>query len=166
MGEYQHLEHEFAPEYHIDSKILILGSFPSAKSRELSFYYGHPQNRFWKVLAAVLKEKVPQTIIEKKAFLKKHQIAIWDVIQSCDIVGSSDSSIKNVEVANLSTIMNSCKIKQIYVNGRTAEKLYRKYSEKLTNQKAIALPSTSPANASFSLERLVQEWQVIKDHLK
>lgn len=166
MGEYKHLEHEFAPEYHVDSKILILGSFPSVKSRELSFYYGHPQNRFWKVIASVLEQEVPYSISEKKLLLQKNQIAIWDVIQSCDIIGSSDSSIKNVEVTQLSMITSSCKIEQIYVNGKTAEKLYRKYSEKLTGQKAIALPSTSPANASFSLERLVQEWQVIKKYLK
>ena len=166
MGEYQHLEHEFAPVYHTDSKILILGSFPSVKSREVSFYYGHPQNRFWKVIASVLGQEVPQTIIEKKELLQKHQIAIWDVIQSCDIIGSSDSSIKNVEVTQLSVITSSSKIEQIYVNGKTADKLYRKYSETVTGLKAIALPSTSPANASYSLERVIQEWQIIKEYVK
>lgn len=164
-GEYQHLEHEFAPEYHEDSKILILGSFPSVKSRELSFYYGHPQNRFWKVIATVVQEAIPQTLDDKKSLLQNHHIALWDVIQSCDIIGSSDSSIKNVEVTNLSLILNSCNIKQIYVNGKTAEKLYHRYSEKITKRKAIPLPSTSPANATFSLQRLVKEWEIIREFL-
>lgn len=166
MGEYQHLEHEFSPEYHKDSKILILGSFPSVKSRELSFYYGHPQNRFWKVIASVLRQEVPITISDKKELLRNHQIALWDVIQSCDIIGSSDSSIKNVEVTQLSVILNACKIVQIFVNGKTAEKLYRKYSEELTGQKAIVLPSTSPANANYSLERLKHEWEILKQFVK
>jgi hypoxanthine-DNA glycosylase len=165
MGEYQHLEHGFAPEFHTDSRILILGSFPSVKSREVSFYYGHPQNRFWKVIAKVVGEAVPQTILDKKDLLRRHQIALWDVIERCDIIGSSDSSIKNVEVTNLSLIINSCQIQQIYVNGKLAEKLYHRYSETMTQKKAIALPSTSPANASFSLDQLVEKWEIMLSEL-
>jgi hypoxanthine-DNA glycosylase len=166
MGEYQHLEHEFAPVFHEDSKILILGSFPSVKSREVSFYYGHTQNRFWKVIAQVVGADVPLTIPDKKELLRRNHIALWDVIQSCDIIGSSDSSIKNVEVTDLSLIIKTCNLQQIFVNGKTAEKLYHQYSEKLTNMKAVALPSTSPANAGYSIERLVGEWEIIREYIK
>lgn len=165
MSEYQRLEHGFGPVYHKDSKILVLGSFPSVKSREVSFFYGHPQNRFWKVIAQVFHEEVPETIDSKKQLLQKHKIALWDVIQSCDIIGSSDSSIKNVVVTNLSEIIESCMILQVFVNGKTADGLYHRYSEQQTGIKAIALPSTSPANAGFSLERLVMEWKIIREYV-
>lgn len=146
--------HNIPPVFDKNSRILILGSFPSVKSRETEFFYGHPQNRFWKVLAAVMNEAVPQTIDEKKSFLLRNNIAVWDVIQSCDIQGSSDSSIKNVVPNDISKITSSADIKQIYTNGGTAHKLYEKYIGK----NAIKLPSTSPANAAYSIERLVEEW--------
>ncbi|MBO5371852.1 MAG: DNA-deoxyinosine glycosylase [Lachnospiraceae bacterium] len=153
--------HEFGPVYDENSKILILGSFPSVKSREVQFYYGHPQNRFWKLLGCLYKETVPVDILGKKDFLKKYGIALWDVIESCDIIGSSDSSIKNVVPNNPMDFLAQTKIERIFTNGKTAEKLYHKYVEPMTGIKAIGLPSTSPANAAFSLERLKESWKVI-----
>ena len=166
MAEHQRLEHGVEPVFDRDSRILILGSFPSVKSRETSFFYGHPQNRFWRVLAQVLGEEVPQSIDDKKRLLLRNQIALWDVIQKCDIIGSSDSSIKNVEATNLTMILGVCKIQQIFVNGKTAQKLYHRFSEPVTGLEAIALPSTSPANAGFSMEHLVKEWKIIREYLK
>ena len=158
MGEYSHISHTFMPVYDESSKVLILGSFPSVKSREQGFYYGHPQNRFWKVLAAVCGCEVPKTIEEKKAMLLANHIAIWDVIDSCDIIGSSDSSIKNVVPADIAGLLSKTQIDRIFVNGKTAGNLYKKFSEKSTGIPAVVLPSTSPANAAFSLEKLVDEW--------
>lgn len=152
----------FSPLYNKDSKILILGSFPSVKSREQMFYYGHPQNRFWKVISSVFECKEPESVEEKKQLLFENGIALWDVIASCDITGSSDSSIKNVKVNDLSTILKEADIRQIFVNGRTAEKYFKKYIKSQTNQDAICLPSTSPANAAWSVERLVEKWEVLK----
>ena len=163
MQEYQHISHTFDPVYNEESQILILGSFPSVKSRENNFYYGHPQNRFWKVLAAVFDVEVPQTIDEKKEFLLGHHIAIWDVIESCSILGSSDISIKDVVVNDFSKILKTTKIETIYVNGAKAYELYHKYAEKQTGIKAVKLPSTSPANAAWNVERLVGTWFQIKD---
>ena len=151
-------EHPIEPVYDKYSKILILGSFPSVKSREEGFFYGHSQNRFWRVLSAVCKADTPVTIQEKKQFLLDNHIAVWDVIKSCDIVGSSDSSIKNVVPNDLNIILGSADIKQIYVNGKKAEELYKKYIEPKIKREAICLPSTSPANAMWKLERLVEEW--------
>lgn len=158
MQEYQHISHEFGPVYDDRSEILILGSFPSVKSREVQFYYGHPQNRFWKVLSYILKIEVPQTIEEKKSMLLENHIALWDVIESCSIVGSSDTSIKDVVVNDFSEILACSQIKKIYVNGTKAYDLYHKYAEKQTGIKAIKLPSTSPANAAWKLERLCEVW--------
>ncbi len=154
-----HIIHPIPPLYDKDSNILILGSFPSVKSREQQFFYGHPQNRFWKVMAGVFEDRVPDTIPEKKEFLKKHHIALWDVIASCDIKGSSDSSIENVKPNNLSAILKEAKIQKIIVNGKTAEKYYKKYIEPGIGIKAVCLPSTSPANAAWNLERLTREWR-------
>lgn len=155
------IRHPIEPVYDADSKILILGSFPSVKSRESGFFYGHPQNRFWRVLAAVTGQEAPQTIEEKKDFLLKNHIAVWDVIQSCTITGSSDSSIKDVVANDLTQILDSTEIGQIYVNGRKAEQLYQKYIYPKTGIKAVCLPSTSPANAAWNLERLVDVWRKI-----
>ena len=162
---YQHVEHTFEPVYDEHSEILILGTFPSVKSRENNFYYGHPPNRFWKLIAGLTKEPVPETIEEKKALLLKHHIAIWDVVQSCDIIGSSDSSISNVTPTDLSKVLSTAPIRQIYANGATAAKLYHKYQEKITGRDIITLPSTSPANAAFSMERLAENWNCIFVHL-
>ena len=123
------------------------------------FFYGHPQNRYWKVIAAVFEDEVPVSIPEKKAFLTKHHIAMWDVIGSCDIKGSSDSSIENVVANDLSEILKTAKIKKIFVNGKTAEKYYKKYTLPKTGIEAVCLPSTSPANAGWSYERLVNTWR-------
>ena len=150
--------HPFPPLFDQDSKILILGSFPSVKSREQMFFYGHPQNRFWKVMAAVFGETVPVTIEEKKSLLSKHHIALWDVIASCEIEGSSDASISHVQPNDLSSILSEADIKKIIVNGRTAEKYYRKYIEPRIDREAICLPSTSPANAAWTLDRLTAAW--------
>lgn len=157
--------HPIKPLYDNNSEILILGSFPSVKSREQMFFYGHPQNRFWKVTAAVLGDEVPQTIEEKKVFLLKNRVALWDVIASCEISGSSDSSIKNVTPNNLSQIIDKGKIKRIFVNGKTAEKYYNKYTRDKIGMEAVCLPSTSPANAAWNMEKLIKAWSVIADRL-
>ncbi len=159
--EYRHLEHAFDPVFDDKSEILILGSFPSVKSREISFYYGHPQNRFWAVLEAVYNQGAGDTIEEKTAFLHKNRIAVWDVIQSCDIMGSSDSSIKNVTPTDLSVVLGKCKIKRIFVNGKTAKQLYDRLIKPRIKRESAVLPSTSPANAAYSLEELIKAWGVI-----
>lgn len=150
--------HTFEPIYDEKSTILILGSFPSVKSREISFYYGHPQNRFWKIM-----EKIYQTsfhsIEEKKQFLHEHHIALWDVIQSCEIQGSSDASITNIEVNDIASLLQKTNIQKILVNGKKAEELYQKYLYPKTHIPSISLPSTSPANATYSLERLIDIWE-------
>lgn len=158
-GMKEYITHPIQPFYDEESRILILGSFPSVKSREQMFFYGHPQNRFWKVVAKVFDDDAPTNVPEKKLFLKKHNIALWDVIGSCDIEGSSDSSIENVKANDISLILDSAKIDRVFVNGKTAEKYYRKYIEPQTGIKAICLPSTSPANAAWNLERLVRTWR-------
>ena len=156
------IDHPFLPLYNKDSKILILGSFPSVKSREQMFFYGHPQNRFWKVISSVLECEEPETIEEKKKLLFENGIALWDVIASCEITGSSDSSIRDVKVNDLSKILKEADIRQIYVNGKTAEKYFKKYIKPQIKRDAICLPSTSPANAAWTVERLVEKWKVIK----
>lgn len=156
------VQHPFPPLYDSRSEILILGSFPSVKSRELRFFYGHPQNRFWRVTAAVFGCEVPQTIEEKRAFLLSHHVALWDVIASCEITGSSDSSIRNVQPNDLMPILAAANIRQIYVNGGTAAKYYDKYQKPVLLREAVRLPSTSPANAAWSLARLIVAWQVIR----
>jgi len=156
------IQHPIDPVYDQNSRILILGSFPSVKSRESEFFYGHPQNRFWWVLAAVFDQNTPQTVEEKTAFLLHNRIALWDVIGSCEISGSSDSSIKNVTVNDISGILKAADIQQIYVNGKTAEKYYNRYLRIRIGRDAICLPSTSPANASFGLGRLIDAWKCIR----
>lgn len=153
-----HVIHPFPPLYDNESKILILGSLPSVKSREQMFFYGHPQNRFWKVLASILDEKLPNNIEEKSNMLHKHHIALWDAIYSCDIIGSSDSSIKNVTPTNLTPIIENSNITKIFCNGATSGKYYKKYQSVTLNIPAEVLPSTSPANAAYSLEKLISIW--------
>lgn len=150
--------HNIEPVFDNNSKILILGSFPSVKSREQQFFYAHPQNRFWKVISSITEEALPQTIEEKKALLLKHNIAVWDVIKFCDITGSGDISITNVVPNDIYKILNCANIKTIYANGDKAYKLFKKYYKELEITK---LPSTSPANAQYSLERLIEEWKVM-----
>ena len=160
--DYQHLVHPFAPVYDENSEILILGTFPSVKSRQTDFYYGHPQNRFWRVLARLTGEEIPQSIEEKRRLLLRHGIALWDVLWSCDIRGSSDSSIRNAEPTDIRRILETAKIKSIYANGGKAAQLYRKYQQPQLGIPIIMLPSTSPANASWSLDRLCAQWMVIR----
>jgi len=150
--------HPIAPVYDENSKILILGSFPSVKSRKYGFFYGHPQNRFWKVLASVYGENAPESIDEKKAFLLKNGVAVWDVIHSCEITGSADSSIKNAVPNDIMKIINKSNIKRIFTNGKKADELYNKYLFEKTQIPAICLPSTSPANAAWTFDRLKDEW--------
>ena len=159
------IKHPFEPLYNENSKILILGSFPSVKSREQMFFYGHPQNRFWRVTAKVLDERVPADIEKKRDFLLSNNIALWDVIASCDIEGSADSTIKNVIANDLTPILDSADIRGIFVNGKTAYRYFKKYTEPAIGRGAVCLPSTSPANAAWSVERLVGEWSVIKTFL-
>ena len=150
--------HPFPPLYDRNSRILILGSFPSVKSREQMFFYGHPQNRFWKVMAAVLQCELPQSISEKREMLLSHGIALWDSIGQCDISGSSDASIENVVPNDLSPIFAAAEIRQVFCNGKKSQEMYAKYCEPHSGKTAICLPSTSPANAAWSLERLTRAW--------
>ena len=166
MQEFKNITHTFEPFFNENSKILILGTFPSVKSRENHFYYGHPQNRFWKTLAGVLGVPVPDTIDEKKAFLLSHRIALWDVIASCSIEGSSDSSIRDVVPNDLSVILSTADIRAIFCNGKTSWNYYRKYQEAVTGIPAVSLPSTSPANAAWSLEKLKGAWNVILPYIR
>ena len=160
-NESKKIIHPIPPLFWDNSKVLILGSFPSVKSRENNFYYGHPQNRFWKVLACLFDQPVPNTVEEKKAFLYRNHIAIWDVIESCDIIGSSDSSIKNVVVTDIRSLLDKTEIKAVFANGNLAKKLYDQYAFPLTGIEAVKLPSTSPANAQYSLEKLTKNWEII-----
>ena len=157
MNKYRHVEHTFGPVYDSQSRILILGSFPSVKSREINFYYGHRNNRFWKILGMLFNEEIE----DKKSFLLKHHIALFDVIESCDIIGSSDASIQNVKPNDLSIILNNSKVEKIFLNGAKAYELYKKYDEAKYAIEAFKLPSTSPANAAYSLDDLYKEWKII-----
>lgn len=163
MSDTQRIVHPIPPLFDKDCTKLILGSFPSVKSREAQFFYGHPQNRFWKLLAELFSEEVPQTVEEKSALVLRHHIAMWDTIHSCTITGSSDSSIKDVVPNDLSVILDNSRVTQIFANGTASYKLYQKYIYPVTGIQAIKLPSTSPANAAFSLERLKQSWFVITE---
>lgn len=162
MGEI--FTHTFEPIFDKNSEILVLGSFPSVKSRENNFYYAHPQNRFWRVVASVYSCPVPKTVEEKKNMLLSNKIAVWDVIKSCEITGSADSTIKSVIPNDLSEILSVADIKKIYANGKTAQSLYNKYIKKNTGFDIISLPSTSPANAAYSLEKLIKEWKIINEY--
>ena len=161
MKEYTHVTHPFDSIFDRSSEILILGSFPSVKSREVNFYYGHKNNRFWKVMEELYHWEELDSIEKKKDFLLQKHIAIWDVIESCDIVGSSDSSIKNVVPADLSLVINNSRIERIYCNGKTAGRLFMKYQQ--ADIACTVLPSTSSANAAYSLEDLIREWSVLLD---
>ena len=157
----QRIEHPIPPTFDENSTILILGSFPSVKTREYGYFYGHPQNRFWRVMAALYGEEVPEGREQRRAFLLRNGVAAWDVIASCTIVGSSDSSIRDVAVNDLRPILAGSRVDRIFVNGKTAEKMYRRYTEPLLGITAVCLPSTSPANAAYSLERLIGEWRAL-----
>ena len=158
----EHIVHGFAPVFDNNSRILILGSLPSVRSRETGFYYGHPQNRFWKVIAAVTGEAVPETIPQKKEMLLRNGIAVWDVIAECDISGSSDASIRNAVPTDIVSLLPETSIEAVFTNGAAASRIYRKYQLPLTGITDTPLPSTSPANAAWKLDRLIEEWQIIR----
>lgn len=156
--EYQHLSHGFEPVFDERSRTLVLGSFPSVLSRKNDFYYGNPSNRFWHLIATIAGTEEPATIEEKKSLLLEHGVALWDVIQECDIKGSSDASIKNVVPVDIRRIFDTAPIERVICNGACAGRLYKKYLQYLTDLEAIVLPSTSPANASWSFRRLCDRW--------
>ncbi len=190
VSDYQHISHGFEPVFDGRSRVLVLGSFPSVLSRENAFYYGNPQNRFWRVIAACMGEPTPpnegeplqgdgcaaflgeepllageahpatleESIEAKRALLLRHGIALWDVIESCDIKGSSDASIKNVVPARIERVVSAAPVRAVVCNGGTAGRLYKRYLQKRVGIEAVVLPSTSPANAAWSLERLVARW--------
>ena len=164
MTKHQTVTHPFRPLFQTDSKILILGSFPSIKTREYGFFYGHPRNRFWPLLERIFGVKLSTDIEERRAFLLQHHLAIYDVIYRCDIIGSGDASIQNVIPSDLSPILKEADIRQIFCNGGTAYRYYQKYQEQKTGVNAIQLPSTSPANARFSMDDLYHQWKIIKAH--
>ena len=155
--------HPIPPLFNENSKTLILGSFPSVKSRESAFFYGYKQNRFWQVVASVLGEKTPNSIEEKKKLILGNNLALWDVIGKCEIEGSADSTIKNVTANDLTIILNNAPIDRIFVKGKTALKYYDKFILPSINRPAILLPSTSPATAVYTLEKLINEWKIIKN---
>ncbi|CZE47114.1 DNA-deoxyinosine glycosylase [Campylobacter geochelonis] len=153
--------HTIKPFFNKDSQILILGSFPSVKSREQNFYYAHPQNRFWRVLSAVFSQNLPNSVEEKKLFLTRHKIALFDSIQSCEIAGSSDASIQKVAPNDIKSLIKQTNITRIYTNGKKSAKIYDKFIFPQTSIKAISLPSTSPANATISLEKLIKAYEIL-----
>lgn len=165
MAEYVKVYHNIPPLWAEDSQVLVLGSFPSPKSREQQFFYGHPRNRFWSVLAAVFGETVPQTVDEKRSLALRHHIAMWDTIASCEIKGASDTSIKNPVPNDLNSIIKRSQISNVFCTGAASYKYYQRLCERDTGIGAVCLPSTSPANAAWSLERLTEAYRVIADAL-
>ena len=162
MPDAVHIVHPIPPLYDSNSRILILGSFPSVKSREAMFFYGHPQNRYWPLMARLFGEPAPQSVEEKKSLMLRHGIAMWDSIHSCTIIGSSDSSVRDVVPNDLSVILDNSRVERIYCNGALSHRMYMKYIFPTTGIEAVKLPSTSPANAACNMDRLVSEWSVIK----
>ena len=166
MSERTHVTHEaFGPLYDADSEVLILGSIPSPKSREQRFYYGHPQNRFWKVMAAVLEESLPSTVEEKAEMMHRHHIALWDSLSECDLRGATDASIQNPVPTDIPWLLRETKIHAVFCTGATAYRYYEKYHFPATGISAVRLPSTSPANAAVSLEKLTEAYKMIADML-
>ena len=157
--------HPIPAVYDEHSRILVLGSFPSVRSRETGFYYGHPNNRFWRVIGSIFGEQIPQTVTDKTNLLLSNHIALWDAIAECDIIGSADSSIRNVVPNDLTPILDCACVKAIFTNGRTADSLYRRYLRSKCGIDAIPLPSTSPANVAYSLDRLIGEWKIIREFI-
>ena len=157
----EHIIHSIEPVFDAESRVLILGTMPSPKSREVQFYYGHPQNRFWRVLAAVLGEEVPRSVPEKEAMLLRHRIALWDVLAECEITGASDSSIRNPVANDLSVILGHAPVQAVFTTGATAWKLYTKLQKPHTGIEAVRLPSTSPANCAVKMEALTEAYKAI-----
>lgn len=157
----QHVEHPFPPVVDEHSRILILGSFPSVASRDEGFFYGHPRNRFWPMLAAILGEETPLTIPSKQSLLLRHRLALWDVIASCRIEGSADASIRDAVPVDIRRVLDTGNIQCIVCNGALSGRLYRQHLQPITGIEAAVLPSTSPANAAWSLPKLIDAWQRI-----
>ena len=162
---HEHIEHGIPPVFNAESRVLILGTMPSPKSRENGFYYMHPQNRFWRVISAVLGEPLPKTNEERASLLLKNKIALWDTLAQWDIIGASDCSVKNAAPNDLSIITDTADIKAIFTTGKTAYKYYCRFQQEKTGIEAICLPSTSPANARFGLDALIDEYKIIKNYL-
>lgn len=158
---YRGITHPFEPVWDGRSRVLVLGTFPSVLSRENAFYYGHPQNRFWPVLAAVFREAVPVTAADKRALLLRHGVALWDVLASCDLTGSADSSIRNPVPNDIAALLEKAPIRRVFANGQTAHALYRRWCEPAAGMRAVLLPSTSPANAAWTLPRLTEAWRAL-----
>lgn len=159
MAESEYHTHEFPPFFRPDSEILILGSFPSVKSREAGFYYGHPQNRFWPLLADIFREKLPVSREEKEALLIRNRVALWDAIEACEIRGSSDASIRGAVASDIPALLQKTQVRKIVTNGKLADRYYRKFNESRTGIKAVCLPSTSPANAAVRFPELLAAWK-------
>ena len=164
--EYVRIVHPFGPLFDEKSEVLVLGSLPSVKSREQNFFYGHPHNRFWPLLASLFGEAAPRTIEEKKDLALRHRIALWDTIWSCDIVGSSDSSIRSVVPTDLRPILEGSCVRRIFCNGAASGRYFRQYQAKTLGMDATVLPSTSPANAAWTMERLLDAWRVVTEGLE
>ena len=158
--------HGFGPVFDAGSRVLILGSFPSVRSREVGFYYGHPQNRFWRVLGRILNDPVPDGTENRKAYLARHGVALWDAVISCEIVGSADAAIKDPEPADLSLILSTAPIRAIFCNGTLSYSLLQKNRTLPRDLLVFRLPSTSPANAAWSLDRLAKEWETVSAYLE
>ena len=166
QGQYRHIKRTFGPVYNQNSRILILGSFPSVKSREANFYYGHPQNRFWPLMEKILDREIPAAIEERKTLMLNERIALWDTIEECDIVGSSDASIRNIVPVDIQRVLNAADIVQIYCNGSTSYDLFMRYLEPVCGRIPVKLPSTSPANAAWNLDRLYEAWIQVGEALQ
>ncbi|MCE5343720.1 MAG: DNA-deoxyinosine glycosylase [Eubacteriales bacterium] len=160
---YRGIIHPFASVWNHASRALVLGTFPSVQSRENAFYYGHPQNRFWRVLAALFAEEIPENVPEKQALLLHHGVALWDVLAACDITGSADGSIRRPEPNDIRPLLNGAPIGRVFANGQTAAALYRRWCEPVCGVPVLALPSTSPANARWTLEALTEAWQPLRE---
>lgn len=160
---WEHIVHGFAPVWDEHARVLVLGTLPSVKSREQNFYYGHPRNRFWRVLAALYGRAVPESVGEKTALLLENRVALWDVVHACDIRRSADSSIRNAEPNDIRPLLAGSQIRAVCTNGATAHALYRKHLLPLTGLEDVPLPSTSPANAACSLDELIERWAILKE---
>ncbi|MEA5004011.1 MAG: DNA-deoxyinosine glycosylase [Christensenella sp.] len=157
--------HSLGPVFDERSKILVLGSIPSVKSREEGFYYANPRNRFWQVVSTLLACPLPQTVPQKEEMLKGAGIALFDVLYACDIEGSADASIKNAVPNDFSEIFTAADIRMVFANGKKAHQLYQDLCFPATGRQAVALPSTSPANAAANLPYLIREWSHILRYL-
>lgn len=161
--EYERVTHPFGPLYDENSEVLVLGSIPSPKSREVNFFYGHPQNRFWPVLAAVFGEPAPRSIEEKRALALRHHVALWDTLASCEIRGASDAAIRNPVPNDIAGLIAKTRIRAVFCTGAVSHKLYTRLCQPQTGIPAGRLPSTSPANAAWSFARLIEAYRVLRE---